>query len=106
MLTLLTFNSANAEYLGNQIPSKIFGSSTIKFGINTPPNDVCSYFTRHFIFDATTDKGKNMLAILLAAKMGNRSINIWYSPSTTPGKDHNSGCTLDTLATVHEIGIN
>ena len=97
---------SEAAYVGGQSISKLYGSSAIKFGISNPSSDTCSYYGRQFIFDATTDKGKNILSILLAAKMANKNINVWYTASSQPGTDEKSGCNGSTLATVADIGIS
>lgn len=94
-----------AGFIGGQDPSAIFGSTKIRFGIQSPPDDTCNYFGRHFQFDATTEKGKNLLTILLAAKMGNKQIDVWYVPSSAQGTDQTSGCTHESMAVVSEIGI-
>ena len=95
-----------AAYLAGQIPSMIFGASTVKFGVDSPPSDTCDYHQRQFRFDATTVEGRNILSILLAAKMAGKQINIWYNPSTNAGTDKDTGCTESHLAEVKEIGID
>lgn len=97
--------SASAGYLDDKIPKNIFGSGTIKFGIDGAPSDSCDYHGRYFKFDATTAAGKNILSILLAAKMAGKGVNIWYTPSSTPGTNVTNGCSVNSLATVTEIGI-
>ena len=97
---------SNAGYIANQSISKFYSSSYIKFAINNPPSDTCVYFGRHFMFDATSKKGQNMLSILLAAKMANKNLNIWYVASTKKGTDENSGCNDDTLAKLTGVGFS
>ncbi len=105
LLIILASFSSNAAYIGNQTPSMMFGAGTIKFGVNGPPSDTCDYFSRQFKFDATTESGKNILSIQLAAMMSKKEIDIWYTPSTTPGTTKDNGCIVGTLATINEIGI-
>jgi hypothetical protein len=73
---------SNAGYIGNQSISNLYGAGNIKFGINNPPSDTCGFYGRHFVFDATTKAGQNMLTILLAAKMANKNVDVWYIAST------------------------
>lgn len=105
LISLLCIPIANANYLGGKVPIYIYGNSNISFGIKNPPlNYVCSYYSRNFTFDATTEAGKNMLSILLAAKMANKKIDIWYQPSSKPGTTHKNGCG-GAIAVVWAIGI-
>ena len=106
-LSIFVFSTAvMAEWTGNHTPSKIFGAKEIRFGVDNPPaGKVCDYFYRHFTFDATTEEGKNMLTILLAAEMSNRKLDIWYTLSTEPDTDNDSGCTPSTMAVVTSLGI-
>jgi len=105
LLLLLLPAAAYAGYVADQVPNLIYGSTTIKFGVDNQPSDTCAHFLRQFYFDATTESGKNMLSIMLAAKMANKKIDIWYTPSTTPGTNETNGCTPNTLAVVLQIGI-
>lgn len=105
ILTLVSISS-QAEHVGDQMTLGIYGGDQIRFGITNPPADTCSYFGRHFVFDATTEKGKNMLSILLAAEMSGREVDVWYTPSTTPGTVNGAGCGQNTLAIVTAIGLN
>ena len=105
LLTLCIPMVANAAYIGNQTPAKLFGAASMHFGISSPPADTCDYFGRHFTFDATTAGGKNMLSILVAATMAKKNIDIWYEVSTTPGTTEKNGCTYNTLAKINLIGL-
>ena len=105
IFTLLTVN-AYAGYSGNHTISGFFGADTIKFGVdNRTTSDTCAYWGRHFKFDATTAAGKNILSILLAAKMANKKITVWYTASTAPGTTESNGCNPNTMATINEIGF-
>lgn len=105
-IILLIPATSFAGYVGNVLPSNMFGAKTIKFGVNNPPSDTCNYYNRHFAFDATTDEGKNILSILLAVMMSGRVVDVWYTASTAPGSNQNSGCKESTMAVVTSIGIN
>ena len=106
--SLLFISTANAGYLGGKTPLYIYGSKTISFGIakQNLPKNLCSFWGRHFIFDATTESGKNMLSILLAAKMANKKIDIWYRPSTAKGTNQTNGCNGNSMAVLTNIGIH
>ena len=104
-IILLFTNGATAEYAGWRTPSLIFGSEIIRFGVDNPPADTCDYFNRQFRFDATTEGVKNMLSILLAARLASKEIEIWYSPSSKPGTNHTNGCADTDIARVYHIGI-
>lgn len=102
----LISTSANAGWAGDRTPVYMYGAQYIVFGVaGVPPSDTCSYYNRQFRFDGTTPTGKNLLSMLLAAKMGGKTIDIWYTPSTAPGTDHTNGCTESSLAVVNLIGI-
>ena len=107
ILSLFFATTVNAAWLGEKTPIYIYGSSIVSFGIANPPSkDLCSYWSRNFRFDATTEAGKNMLSILLAAKMANKKIDVWYTPSTAPGTNQANGCAHNTMAVLTNIGIS
>ncbi len=96
-----------AGYLGSSSPSKLFGASNIKFSVdNEDTSNTCNYYGRSFAFDATTDAGKNMLSILLAATMSGKKIDIWFVDSKAPGTNHTNGCNGSTMAIVTSIGLS
>ncbi|MDH5325959.1 MAG: hypothetical protein OEZ68_00660 [Gammaproteobacteria bacterium] len=105
-LALFTLPSiGRSEYAGNLTPLYLYGAKTMAFGVDLSVANVCNYFGRHFRFDATTPEGKNMLAILLTAISTKRKIDVWYTASTAPGTDNNSGCTFGALAVITSVGI-
>lgn len=65
----------------------------------------CKYFDEYFKFDATTPGGKNMLGVLMSAKLANKYIHVWYSDSTAVGTDQTSGCSPSTMSILNSIGI-
>jgi hypothetical protein len=105
LLVILQVAFLRAEFAGNKAPSMIYGSGNISFGINSPPNTLCEYWGRYLTFDATTVEGKNMLTILLSAKMAGKNIDVWFLPSTVPGTTQANGCTRDSLGVLTQIGI-
>lgn len=107
-IILATFASVSfASYLGGSVPRKIYGSRVIKFGVdNADAATTCSYFGRVYMFDATTDNGKNMLSILMAAHLSGKKVDVWYSDSESPGTTHENGCSTSNMAVVSEIGFS
>lgn len=97
----------HAEFISGSTISKLYGSTSIKFGVDNAPSDTtCNYYGRHFYIDATNDGGKNMLSILLAAHLSGKKVDIWYRASTAPGTDETDGCTDSTIATITNIGFS
>ena len=75
------------------------GDGHIILGISPVPPRTCTmYGLYQFIFDSSTLGGRNMYALLLAAKMAGKNIQFDYTDSSTPGTDQSSGCSLTTLA--------
>lgn len=107
-ISLVSFSSLSwADFAGNLQIQKLFGNSKILFGVNTPPPSTCDYFGRQFQFDATTEGGKNMLSILLAARMSGESIDIWYTPSSTPNTTEDTGCNPNnSIAVLTQVGFS
>lgn len=103
---LFTAQACLAEYLAGQTTSKLYGGKYFQFGVHNPPTGkVCNYFGRHFRFDATTSAGKNILSVLMAAEMADRKVDIWFSKSTAPDTDEESGCDANSLAVIYQIGL-
>jgi hypothetical protein len=98
--------AASAAYTGNQSVKKIFGSGSINFGVSAAPEDTCNYYGRHFTFDATTEAGKNMLSILLAAHLSKKEVDVWYTPSSVPSKTNEDGCTSSNMAVMFHVGFS
>jgi hypothetical protein len=98
---------ANAAFLSGSKISMMFGSGNIKFGVdNAPTESTCTYYNRHFTFDATTEPGKNMLLIILAAQTAGKKVTLWYTPSKAPGSNQQNGCTESTMATLTAVGFD
>ncbi|MCP5012554.1 MAG: hypothetical protein GY942_21455 [Aestuariibacter sp.] len=104
-LALLPLTSQAAGNIQNVTPIQIYGSNFINFGVQNPPSDTCSYYNRQFRFDSTTAKGKTILSILLAAKLGNKKVNVWYQSSSAAGTLQGAGCDRSTMSVVLNIGI-
>lgn len=106
-LFLTVFSSSVfANFTSGQTPKMIYGADTIRFGVDNPPaGKVCDSYGRHFQFDATTEGGKNILSMLLAAEMADRKIDIWYIESSTPDTTHANGCVTNTMAKLLFIGL-
>ncbi len=97
--------TTNAGFIPSVEPKNIYGANSIQFGIDSPPEDTCSFHKRNFRFVATTDSGKNILSILLATKLSGKKINIWYNAAENPGTTETNGCTEIGLSEVYQIGI-
>jgi len=76
LIGLLSISTAcwAGGYVCCLVPQNMYGAQVFSFGVSTPPADTCSNWSRQFIFDATTTEGKNILSILLAAKLTNTKI--------------------------------
>jgi hypothetical protein len=97
---------AKADFLADSTISLMFGSDSIKFAVDNAPTDsTCTYYNRHFTFDATTEPGKNMLLIILAAQTAGKKVAIWYTPSKAPGSNQFNGCNESTMATLTAVGF-
>jgi len=98
-------SSALAEYSTGELGRIItMASGTVLFGMKVQPPNSCNNFTEQVRFDATTQAGKNLLSSLLAAKAANRTVNIWYTASTTPGTSYPT-CNEYTMAELTSIAI-
>ena len=74
-------------------------------GFVTQPAGTCDNWSEHMKFDSTTDGGKNMLSVLIAAKLADRGLNLWYSPSEAPGTNQANGCTQAVMAVLTGVGL-
>lgn len=102
IIVFFSLESAFAGWAGNLKVNRVYTGSSghTNFGTTTMPSGTCSNWGEFFAFDSKTEGGKNMLSIILAAKVSGQSIDVWFTDSTTPGKDQNSGCALSTLNAV------
>lgn len=103
----VSVNSYAFTYTYGQAINRLYVQENgyVSFGVSNMPTDTCDFFGFHFTFDTKTDAGKSKLSLLLSAKMSDKSIQIWYDPSTTPGTDNTNGCTNTSVATVVHIGV-
>ncbi len=77
----------------------------VYFGlVNQLPN-TCNYYGEHFKFDTSTVGGKNLLSVVMSAKLANRPVAVWYTESPSPGTNHTNGCTGNELSTLSNLGI-
>lgn len=74
-------------------------------GFSAQPPGTCSYWGEYMKFDTTTDAGKNMLSVVIAAKVSKHSVNIWYAESSAPGSTNTDGCNTTTMATLTGVGL-
>ncbi|WP_143247567.1 hypothetical protein [Agaribacterium haliotis] len=106
VIILFTASNVYANYIGQKSVTAMYGSGIIFIGVEGAPSDTCHHYGFNFRFDARTPEGKNIFSMLLAAKMADKKINIWYSPSSQPGSDHSNGCSADAVAVLNSIGIS
>lgn len=106
-LFILSLN-ANAAYVANaqlgRVHIKSNGYAYIQ--VSSPPTDTCDWNSEDFRFSYTTTAGQGLLSNLLSAKAANKPIYIWYTSSTTPGKNETNGCTETTMAIITGIGMD
>lgn len=99
--------SANASEYGIGLVDRVYtGTDNMTlFGLKTQQPNTCVFWSEHFIFDSSTSSGKNMLSIILAAKMANKSVHVWYEPSSAPGTNQTNGCDRTTLSVLNSVGV-
>lgn len=106
ILFSLSSNLAVADYVGGSTISKLYGAKNMRFGVdNASTQNTCDYWGRQFIFDATSESGKNMFTIIIAANMAGKKVDIWFTPSLSPDTDQDSGCNGSTMAVVTSVGF-
>lgn len=108
VLTVLATNKADASsYAGALTIVRIRVISGIcYFGVTTPPLNTCSNWTDNFRFSMADANGKTMFNMISLAKLSSKKIEVWYIPSTAPGRDQSGGCTEAAMAIPFGIGFN
>ena len=105
ILGLLATSTANAVWMGDLKVKEIVafsdGSYNVRF--NKKPEDTCNLWG--FDFRVDNDKEKVMLKFLTIALMTNQTVHIGYDSSSTPGTNHNSGCTSKTMAKMFQVHL-
>ena len=100
-LTLST--SAMADYEGGKtIKSIEVYSGNVTVTLNNIVAKSCSYWGASLKFDPRTPGGQVMLSTLLAAKVNNRGVDVWYSPKGVTGNCNNN---INGLATLNGVRI-
>ena len=106
MVALLASSSAFAGYgIGTVDRFYADDAGWVYFGTTVRLSGTCSYFIDHFRFNGQTAGGKNMLATLMAAKVAGASVHVWFTDSTAPDTNQNTGCNSSTMAVVTGLGI-
>ena len=107
LLLLVSFISQAETTSGYHHVDLIYGGETVRFRmIPAPPTSkTCEHYSRHFQFDATTVRGKNIFKVLMLAQTTKQKVAVWYQPSSAPGTTHENGCSDDTMAIVNKIGL-
>jgi hypothetical protein len=108
MIGLLATGNAFAEDLYRTALVSNYSIGTdqeVAFGTTTALDGTCSFYGDRFHFDGETELGKQRLMTLLAAKATGLQVRVWYTPSTVPGTNQDTGCTYDTMAKLGSIGL-
>lgn len=107
LVLLFGVSSAHGDFVGGKDigPIRVHVNGRVSFGTLSQVSGVCDYFRYQFSFDSTTEGGKSMLSFILSAKALGRPINIWYSPSQSPGTNETNGCTESILAAPSSLGF-
>jgi|SRR5712671_2705196 len=106
-LFLLTTSECFANWVGGVELGDInvAPDGYVAVGLSTQPPGTCTNWSWYFRFDASTPGGKNMLATLMAAKVAGKTVNIWYSDSSSPGTNQTNGCNGSTMSVLQGISI-
>lgn len=85
---------------------RLDATTQVEFGvIGSQPANTCSDWGEYFVIDTSTASGKNFYNTLLIAKLTNKIVDLWYSSSTTPGKDQTNGCVRSSMSLITGISI-
>jgi len=103
-----SFSIASAGFVRDvEVRNLYVASGHVLFGpLGTAPGNTCAYFNRAWRFDVMTPQGEAMLKVLLSAQATKSTVSIWYTDSTTPGKNHISGCNQGTMAVPFGLGFS
>ncbi len=107
ILVLVMLNTAYANNYGVGEIKRFYveDNGWVAMGLITQLKSTCSNWGEHFRFDGSTPGGKNMLSVIMAAKMADKPVNVWYTDSTNPGTDHTNGCSGSAMSILQNIGI-
>jgi len=104
---LLAFSNPSFSGYGGGEIKRFYVSSDgwVHLGLVSQLPGTCSNWGEHFKFDSTTLGGKNMLSVVMSAKLANKSVNVWYNDTTAPGTNQSNGCKGGVIAILTSIGI-
>ena len=107
LLLILIVTSAYAEnYAGKLNVGRVHVDNEIcYFGIVGSADGVCSSYERHLKFGVSSNQGKLMYSIIVSAKLAGKKIDIWYTPSSTPGTNESTGCGPSTMAVLTQVSL-
>lgn len=74
-------------------------------GITGSIDGVCSSYDRHLKFSVSSNQGKLMYSLIVGAKLAGKKIDIWYTPSSTPGTNESTGCGPSTMAVLTQVSL-
>ena len=108
---MLVSLGAYGDWAGNRKIEKIYSFDNGSIGIQFTSignMKVCRSWGLHLKFDGATDAGKNMLSLLLSAKISDRFVDVGYTSNTDPsivGKDETEGCDSNNLSVLKQVTI-
>ena len=104
---LVSISAFSDHWAGGLKIDKMYGSGYIHISVDNAPSNTCDYYSWDFRFDATTDEGKNMFSMLLAAQMSDRPIEVWYTASSAAeGATESNGCSKGTMAVIYDVAVD
>jgi hypothetical protein len=107
LVLMLSAANSMAGYYVSTIANLYVGyDGFASVGFPTAPPGTCSSYSWQLRFDASSAGGKNMLAILMSAKLSGNSISIWYAESSNPGTNQSNGCSNGTMAVLQGVNVD
>ena len=99
---------ANAtDWKGSLTIDKIRVNATwAYFSTTTQPPNTCSLWGEFLMFDYKTEAGQVYYNSLLAAKMANKKIDIWYVASSAPDTNQSNGCNETTASLLYGLRVH
>ena len=67
------------------------------------PDLTCSLWGEYVRVDASDGHGKDVLRALITAYTEHTLVDLWFTPSTAPGSNQNTGCDDTTIAVLTQL---
>jgi len=107
LLIVASQQTAAQEWAGSVMVNRVrLNGGTAFVGTTPQPANTCSNWGEHLTFDATTVQGKNWLAVFMTAKVSNRSVDVWYAPSSAPGTTQATSCNGAAISALQGVSLN